>query len=93
MPVAFPDPEVFIDCRDAPLFHYAWDKDIPIINMLNEGNRPSNREALTQMIPAGRQEHSMQATVLTLSLTIGGMVLVLYKFVDKAMNAKIRFDK
>ena len=61
--------------------------------MLNEGNRPSNREALTQMIPAGRQEHSMQATVLTLSLTIGGMVLVLYKFVDKAMNAKIRFDK
>ena len=93
MPVTFPDPEVFIDCRDAPLFHYAWDKDIPIINMLNEANRPSNREGLTQMIAAGRQEHRMQATVLTLGLTIGGMVLVLYKLIDKAMNAKIRFAK
>ena len=48
VPVTFPDPEVFIDCRAAPLLYYAWHRDIPIINMLNDQNRPSNQEGLTQ---------------------------------------------
>ena len=47
VPVTFPDPEVFIDCRDAPLLYYAWKHDIPIINMLTEENKPSDREGLT----------------------------------------------
>ena len=77
VPVTFPDPEVFIDCRDAPLLYYGWGKDIPIINVLTEENRPSNREGLTQMIAAGRAEHRTEATVITLSLTIGATILVL----------------
>ena len=48
VPVTFPDPEVFIDCADKHLAQFSWKYDNPIINMLDEHNRPSNREGLTQ---------------------------------------------
>ena len=91
MPVTFPDPEVFIDCRDAPLLYYGWKNDIPIINVLDEKNRPSND--MTQMIAAGRAEHRTEAIVVTLGLTITATFVVLKQLFDKANNAKIRYTK
>ena len=91
MRVTFPDPEVFIDCRDAPLLYYAWDKDIPIVNVLDEKNRPSND--MTQMIAAGRAEHRTEAVVVTLGLTISATFIVLKQLIQKANNSKIRYTK
>ena len=76
VPVTFPDPAVFIDCANKHLALYSWTKDNPIINLLNDQNRPSNREGLTQWIAAGRLEDRSEVLVLTLGLTIAGMVVV-----------------
>ena len=90
MPVTFPDPEVFIDCSKRALNQFSWHKDNPIINLLDDSNRPSNREGLTQWIAAGRVEHRSEVLALTLGLTMVGMLVVIWQVVDKAWNAQIR---
>ena len=93
VPIPFPDPEVFIDCMSTDLRLFAWKYEAPVINQLTEENGPTNRDGLTQLIPAGRVEHRMEVTVLTLSLTLIGMVLTIQQVWEKAQTSKIRVPK
>ena len=76
---------------NAKTSYYGWNHDIPIINVLDEKNRPSND--MTQMIAAGRAEHRTEAIIVTLGLTITATFFVLKQLINKANNAKIRYTK
>jgi len=72
--VALVDPHVFIDCRDAHLFHFSKNKNYPITNLVNDQNRPA---AVTALIANGRIEHRGAILTATVGLTLIYMVFIL----------------
>ena len=82
------DPAVFIDCRDANLYHFRAGTEAPIIDQMEDYMRP--KEDTVQRIPVGRIEHR-QATVFgTIGLTIFGALVAVKTIIQKAREAPIR---
>ena len=86
VPVHHVDPAVFIDCRDAPLYAYSGEYDFPIVDQLNENNRP---EPLIGFVTVGRKEDEKLVIWCTIGITLACFAFSLCRIIIKASTEKI----
>ena len=81
------DPQVFIDCRDAELYHFRSESDKPIIDQLTAQNRP--HQNLVQKIAVGRIEDRKSIEITTIAFTVIMAIVMIVVIINKAKNSEI----